>query len=156
MKGFVLITLLLTTSAYGQTAPQVTDALVAIRTHDKALGVSLDNMLGMRAGQEADVLNSACNIINFMRVADGTVIAVANLALHMRDSEDLKHVIVQLQSSLDVALSAADIAVQAMNGYMALAKGPAAVTEMMKARDEMIAIREALRSLKGGGPPSAQ
>jgi hypothetical protein len=54
----------------------------------------------------------------------------------------------QLQLSLADAIDLATIEVDAMNGYMASLKGAAALAETTKARDEMIAIREALRSIK--------
>lgn len=143
-------------SAYGQTIPQVTDALATIRAHDAALQGAFDNMRGMAmVGPEAEVLTSAGNVINLMREGNTTVIAVANLVHQMRDPDDLRRVRAQLQYSLDGSLQIADLSVQSMNGYLALLKGPATVAEVTKARDEMIAIREALRSLKEDTIPPA-
>jgi hypothetical protein len=148
MKGLALTALLIAASAYGQTVSQVNDALGAIKAHDKLLEVSFGNLRGMTIGQEADVLNSITGMVTLFRVSDGTVIAVGNILPHMRDPEDAKHVRIQLQHSLDAAVQIADVAVNGMNGYMTLLKGPAALAETTKARDEMIAIREQLRSLK--------
>lgn len=155
MKGLILAIVLGAVPAYGQTVPQVTDALASIRARDNSLNQCYENMLGMADGQDTSVLASAIDFINLMRVSDTGVVAVANLVTHMRDPADLQYVRAQLQYTLGNALFVSDLSVKAINGYMALLKAPAAVAEVTKARDEMIAIREVLRSLKDGSPASA-
>jgi hypothetical protein len=156
MKRPALMLLLCVSPAYGQTAAQVTDALASIRTHDQLLTAAFQNLQGMNMGPEGEVLRSASDAINFMRASDDAPIAVANLVRHMRDPADLKEVRAQLQYSLAHAIRFADIAVNSTNGYLALLKGPAAVAELTKARDEMIAIKLAMQSLQvdAGPPPS--
>jgi hypothetical protein len=148
MKGFVLTALLVAASAHGQAASQVNDALGAIRAHDNLLHVSYENLQGMAIGEDKDAVNAIGNTVNTFRIGSGTAIAVGNLLPLMRDPEDAKQVRVQLQYSLGVVLQVADISIKIMNSYMALLTGPAALAETTKARDEMIAIREQMRSLK--------
>jgi hypothetical protein len=148
MKGLVLTALLVAASAHGQAASQVNDALGAIRAHDNLLQVSYENLQGMAIGEDKDAVNAIGNTVNTFRIGSGNAIAVGNLLPLMRDPEDAKNVRVQLQYSLGVVLQVADISIKFMNSYMALLKGPAALAETTKARDEMIAIREQIRSLK--------
>jgi len=148
MKGFTLTALLIATSAHGQTVDQVSNALDAIRAHEKLLQVSFDNLQGMTTGQDADVVRSIGNMLTRFRLSDEIAIAVADLLPHMRDTEDAQQARAQLQYSLDTVLQQADLAVKYVNSYMTLLKGAAARAETTKARDEMIMIREQLRSLK--------
>lgn len=158
MTRLILIAMLGAASAYGQSVSQVTDALATIQAHDALLGAAYENIQGMSTGQEATVLASASDAINGMRLMDGTVIAVANLVRRMRDPGDLKDALAQLQYSLGYALRVAEVSLKSMNGYLTLIKAPAAAAEVTKARDQMIAIREALRSLKNDSatPPPSQ
>jgi len=157
MKRLALILLLgISPSAYGQTVAQVNDALASIRAHDQLLVTALNSIQGMNLGPEGEVLRAATDTINFMRASDDAPIAVANLVRQMRDPADLKAVRTQLRQSLVGAIRFADIAVNSTNGYLALLKGPAAVAEMTRARDEMIAIKLAMLALQvDAGPPTS-
>jgi hypothetical protein len=61
MKKITLIVLLIATTAYGQSGAQVSAALDVIRTQDKLLEATYENLAGMAIGQDHAVINSHRN-----------------------------------------------------------------------------------------------
>jgi hypothetical protein len=148
MKGLVLTALFIAPSAYGQTAAEVNTKLDAIRGHYPRLDVAVDNLKGMAIGLDANAVTLIRDAVVTFKMGTETVIAVGNLLPYMRNAEDARKVRVQLQYSLGVALQLDDVYLDVINGYMTQLKGAAALAETTKARDEMNAIRDLLRSLK--------
>jgi hypothetical protein len=125
-----------------------TSQLGLISAQDELLSLSYGNVRGMSIGQDAQILLSVTDTVWAFKLNTQTVTAVGSILPHMRDPEDAKRVRAELQHSLAGAIEVATIEVDAMNGYMTELKGAAALAETTRARDEMIAIREALRSLR--------
>jgi hypothetical protein len=148
MKGLGLIALFVAASASGQTVQQVNDALATIKAQDDLLRVTSHNLSDMGVGQDKEVVISMGIMINRVRLGESVTVAVATLLPLMRDPEDARRVRAILQSTFVLSLREADSSIDAMNHYLTASAKPTVLAEATKARDEMTAIREQLRSLK--------
>jgi len=133
--------------ARAQSVAQVRSVVASVRAQDKLLQAAYDNLIAMAIGEDKQAVDGVLDDMNMFRASVGTVVAVGNVLVDMRDPLDANVARAQLQFSLGNVLRALDITVKYTNSYMALMKGPAALAEATKARDAMVASRDQLRSL---------
>jgi hypothetical protein len=147
MKGLALAALLATAPAHSQTVKQVGSVLDTTRQQNTSLETLTRNLYGMRVGPDNDVITSVLDRPTEFMITDVTPMEVGAL-LHMRDPEDARYVRAQLQDSLSRSISAQNVIIDSVNGYLVQEHSQAVIAETTKARDLMISIRDELHSLQ--------
>jgi hypothetical protein len=151
MKGLALAALLATAPAQSQTVKQVGSVLDTTRQQNTSLETLTRNLYGMRVGPDNDVITSVLERLTEFMITDVTPMEVGALLHHMRDPEDARYVRAQLQDSLSRSISAQNVIIDSVNGYLVQEHSQAVIAETTKARDLMISIRDELHSLQVAG-----
>jgi hypothetical protein len=115
------------------------------------IDLSLDKLT---VGQDEQFGVSMGMTTNMFRAAYSVTVAVASLLPLMVDPEDARRVRAILQTTYIISLRDADTAINVVTRNLTAPEKPAIIAEVRKARDQMVVIREQLRTLQqqGSGP----